>query len=43
MSEAGTLWHTIRNADGSWVPAFGLVERCFYVCQVLIGGFSSSR
>ena len=22
----GLLWHTIRNPDGSWVPAFGLVE-----------------
>jgi kumamolisin len=22
----GQLWHTIRNADGSWVPSFGLVE-----------------
>jgi hypothetical protein len=22
----GQLWHTIRNADGSWAPSFGLVE-----------------
>jgi kumamolisin len=22
----GQLWHTIRNADGSWQPTFGLVE-----------------
>jgi subtilase family serine protease len=22
----GQLWHTIRNADGSWQPQFGLVE-----------------
>ncbi|MGZ6662319.1 MAG: hypothetical protein ACXVHL_33885, partial [Solirubrobacteraceae bacterium] len=22
----GQLWHTIRNADGSWQPDFGLVE-----------------
>ncbi|MGZ6692342.1 MAG: hypothetical protein ACXVHQ_33570 [Solirubrobacteraceae bacterium] len=22
----GQLWHTIRNADGSWQPNFGLVE-----------------
>jgi hypothetical protein len=22
----GQLWHTIRNADGSWQPSFGLVE-----------------
>ena len=22
----GKLWHTIRNADGSWQPQFGLVE-----------------
>ncbi len=22
----GQLWHTIRNADGSWQPFFGLIE-----------------
>jgi len=22
----GQLWHTIRNANGSWQPAFGLIE-----------------
>lgn len=22
----GQLWHTIRNADGSWQPNFGLIE-----------------
>jgi hypothetical protein len=23
---SGQLWHTLRNADGSWAPNFGLVE-----------------
>ncbi len=23
---SGQLWHTIRHSDGSWVPAFGLIE-----------------
>ena len=22
----GSLWHTIRNSDGSWAPTFGLIE-----------------
>src|SRR6266704_1945079 len=26
MSQPGSLWHTIRNADGTWQPGFGLVE-----------------
>jgi hypothetical protein len=25
-SQRGQLWHTIRNADGSWQRSFGLVE-----------------
>ena len=26
IAPSGQLWHTIRNADGSWQPQFGLVE-----------------
>jgi hypothetical protein len=26
MATAGTIWHTIRHADGTWQNAFGLVE-----------------
>jgi hypothetical protein len=25
-TELGQLWHTIRKADGTWQPSFGLVE-----------------
>ena len=26
IPSGGQLWHTIRNADGTWAPQFGLVE-----------------
>jgi hypothetical protein len=26
LGNNGSLWHTIRNADGTWQPAFGLIE-----------------
>jgi len=26
MATFGDMWHTIRNADGSWQPSYGLVE-----------------
>src|SRR5580704_4321957 len=26
VGDDGQLWHTIRNADGSWTPRFGLIE-----------------
>jgi hypothetical protein len=26
LSQQGQMWHTIRNANGTWEPAYGLVE-----------------